>query len=56
MKIKCCYKCQERHLGCHDTCGRYDAEKKELRRIKEELAKEKHEEDLYWVQRLKHRK
>lgn len=26
MNIKCCYKCQERHVGCHGTCERYKTE------------------------------
>lgn len=24
--IQCCYKCQERHVGCHGTCERYNNE------------------------------
>lgn len=28
-KITCCYKCAERHMGCHGSCERYLAEKAE---------------------------
>lgn len=28
-KITCCYKCAERHMGCHGSCERYLAEKTE---------------------------
>ena len=27
--ITVCHDCQERHLACHDTCERYQEEKKE---------------------------
>ena len=35
--IKCCYKCvaPKRHVGCHDTCEEYKAEKEELKVKKE---------------------
>jgi len=27
-KIRCCYQCGERRVGCHGTCERYLAERK----------------------------
>lgn len=45
MKIKCCYKCKDRHLGCHSDCEKYIGEKAELERIKERRMKQR-ESDL----------
>ncbi len=30
MKIKCCFQCAERHVGCHSECPDYIAERKAL--------------------------
>ena len=35
-KIKCCYECTERHIGCHATCERYVAERKATDYVKDE--------------------
>lgn len=36
-RIKCCYKCTERHAGCHGGCKRYLAEKAENEAEKEKI-------------------
>ena len=32
--IKCCYKCLDRHIGCHSKCLKYIDEKQKLEVIK----------------------
>ena len=39
--IKSCYKCQDRHIGCHSKCKRYKQERAEYDRQKEIVKKEK---------------
>lgn len=34
--VKCCYKCQERTIGCHGSCETYKREVKEHRQEKAE--------------------
>lgn len=34
MAITCCYKCEKRFPGCHDTCSIYIKEKKEYQESK----------------------
>lgn len=41
MKNSCCYKCYDRHLSCHSTCERYQAEREEAEKRKAELYMEK---------------
>lgn len=33
--IHCCYKCPDRHLGCHGKCARYQKEREQYERRKE---------------------
>lgn len=28
-RIDCCYKCEDRHMGCHSDCKKYNQQKKE---------------------------
>lgn len=39
MKIRCCYGCEERQVGCHGTCERYIAEKASLDKEREDKHK-----------------
>lgn len=39
--IQCCYKCQERHVGCHGTCERYNDELEEHIKRKDQIRQEK---------------
>jgi len=50
----CCYKCQEREIGCHAHCGKY----REFQKRNEEIRKKKrldHENNDGW-QFIKKRK
>ena len=42
-----CKDCEERHIGCHDTCGRYLAAKEEYYARKNARYKEKAAESSY---------
>lgn len=52
--IKCCYKCEDRHLGCHSECERYKQEREQYEKQKEieKKAKEHHMDTFdrfrYW--------
>lgn len=52
--IKCCYKCEDRHLGCHSECERYKQERERYEKQKEieKKAKERHMDTFdrfrYW--------
>ena len=48
MKIRCCYGCEERKVGCHSTCERYLKEKEELDSIREEKYKRQERSNLIW--------
>lgn len=39
--MKCCYKCENRHTGCHCTCEAYKSEREELDRLNEKIRQEK---------------
>lgn len=39
--IKCCYKCQERYLGCHASCETYLAEKEVYDNERREMLQKK---------------
>lgn len=46
--IKCCYKCEERHVGCHSTCERYIEESKVIeKQRKEHLEKLNRDAHIY---------
>lgn len=39
MSIKCCYKCKDRYVGCHDRCEMYQNEKREHEAEKDRIHK-----------------
>lgn len=39
-KIKCCYNCDTRHLGCHAVCEEYIRERAELDKEREAVTAE----------------
>lgn len=39
-QITCCYKCEDRHPGCHSTCDKYIQQKKEHAEFLEASKKE----------------
>lgn len=39
--IKCCYKCEDRHPGCHSECERYKQEREQYEKQKEIVRKAK---------------
>ena len=41
-RFRVCYKCEERHVSCHDHCEKYLAEQKE-----NETARKKQQEQQY---------
>lgn len=45
VKIKCCYKCEKRSLGCHANCDTYKSERKMLDDYNENVRKIKEEEN-----------
>lgn len=38
---KCCYKCKERYVGCHDRCERYQEAKKKHNEDKNKIREQK---------------
>ena len=40
-KIKCCWHCREREVGCHSYCERYSEERKEQDRYNDLVNAEK---------------
>ena len=40
--IKCCYKCENRSVGCHSTCDQYIAESKARADYKKAIRKEEY--------------
>lgn len=38
--IKCCKNCNDRELGCHSKCKKYEQEKRELEQEKEMMRKD----------------
>ena len=48
MKIKCCYECTERALGCHATCEKYIAERKALDEEKQEKRNRQEKRNMIW--------
>lgn len=46
-RIKCCYKCEKRHEGCHGTCEDYLRERKALDEYNEEQRKIKQDRQNY---------
>ena len=46
--IRCCYKCEERKVGCHSTCEKYLAERKVLDEEMEERKKRSVKRDIIW--------
>jgi hypothetical protein len=48
MKIRCCYGCEERQIGCHATCERYLAEKEALDQERESKYKKHEERNIIW--------
>lgn len=42
-KVTCCYKCEERTVGCHGTCERYLNQVKEHQEESERIRKAKEE-------------
>lgn len=32
MRIRCCYECKDRHVGCHAECSKYAEEKAQSER------------------------
>ena len=41
LQIKCCYKCTERHVGCHGTCKRYNDELEEHKKKKKQIQQQR---------------
>lgn len=48
MKIRCCYGCEERQIGCHGTCEKYLAEKASLDKEREDKHKKQDERNRIW--------
>lgn len=46
-RIKCCYKCEKRHVGCHGSCEDYLRERKALDEFNEEQRKIKQVRQSY---------
>lgn len=52
--IKCCQKCEDRHIGCHSECERYKKErleydmKKEIKRKAKESRIDTFDRFRYW--------
>lgn len=42
--FKCCYKCTERHVGCHGSCKRYNDEIEEHNKKKKQIQQERMKE------------
>ena len=40
MRIRCCKDCQERARACHDSCGKYLAEKAENEKARQAKRKD----------------
>ena len=46
--ILCCHKCEQRRIGCHDTCEIYISEKKKWEEVKNKKRMFKmYHEDVY---------
>ena len=43
--IKCCYKCQDRVVGCHATCEKYITEKAEWEKTAEKIRQARMQEN-----------
>lgn len=41
MKIKCCYKCEGRYVGCHSKCEKYKNEREKLDNVKAKFKRER---------------
>lgn len=48
MKIRCCYGCEEREVGCHATCEKYIAERKALDEEKKEKRDRQERRNMVW--------
>lgn len=49
-----CYKCPDRHLGCHKTCERYLSEKRKYDEMRERKKKDMHVDMmLYEIEKKK---
>jgi hypothetical protein len=44
---KCCYKCQDRHVGCHGTCEKYLEAKKKHDEYKNKVFVKQAEEAIF---------
>lgn len=42
-RVKCCYMCEDREVGCHSTCSRYIEEKQLAAEEKAAVEKKKRE-------------
>ena len=43
--IKCCYKCEERVVGCHAICEKYRAEKVEHDKLTAQIREKRNQEN-----------
>jgi len=41
MRVTCCYKCENRHLACHDTCEAYQQAKANNEEIHQRMLKDR---------------
>lgn len=46
VKFRCCYKCPDRHVLCHDGCLRYQNEKAKIDEYKKKVNKVKRYESM----------
>ena len=49
MEKRVCYKCPKRHIGCHDKCEDYQAERKEEDAKREKKRKERDLDNGYYA-------
>lgn len=47
MRIKCCYKCEERKIGCHSVCEKYISERRAVALVSEERVKKSNNRVIY---------
>ena len=44
---KSCYKCKDRHQGCHSKCEKYARDVREYEAVKQEINRQKMQDRLY---------
>lgn len=45
--ISCCYQCEERYIGCHAKCERYQKAREELDKLNKEIKETKKKQNTY---------